>query len=268
MIAIAHFLAITCYVAAAGLAAAPFARPIPAPVRGVIVLLGVGLLAHLAALCDFLRVHGQLPMVGLGPALSLAAFLVAAMLMLVELLAREVSLTLFAAPFAALATIAANVSGMHPGHSPPAAGSLWLASHVALSFLGFAAFATAAAAGTMYLVERHELKSRRFGAIFRFFPPLETLDKVNHVAVVAAWLALTLGTGLAIAYAAVFQDADVLKVIWGVTAWLAITALTVGRLVAGWQARRAAVLSSVLFLGVVALYLAFRVLGPQPGQFL
>ena len=35
MLVIAHAIAITCYIGAAALAAAPFARPIAAPVRGV-----------------------------------------------------------------------------------------------------------------------------------------------------------------------------------------------------------------------------------------
>ena len=144
----------------------------------------------------------------------------------------------------------------------------WLVLHVALSLLGFAAFATAAASGVMYLLERRELKSRRFGAIFRFFPPLETLDRVNHLAIVCGWIALTLGVALALGYSIVYRDADHLKVIWGVTAWTAITALTVGRVVAGWQAARAAIWSSALFLAVVALYVAFRTIGPRSGEFL
>ncbi len=268
MVAIAHFLAITCYIGAAALAAAPFARPIAAPVRGVVVVLAVGVTAHIAGLIAFMHVHGQPPLTGLGPALSFGAVLVASTLLVVEVLAHEVSLTLVAAPLAALVAICANIVGLVPGRGPARTGALWLVSHVALSFLGIAAFATAAAAGTMYLVERRELKSRRFGAIFRFFPPLETLDRVNHVAVVSGWLALTIGTGLAIAYTAVYRDADTLKVIWGVSAWVAVTALTVGRVVAGWRAQRAAVLTSLLFVGVVVLYVAFRILGPQPGQFL
>jgi hypothetical protein len=71
---------------------------------------------------------------------------------------------------------------------PPGARGAWLFAHIALSFLGIAAFGTAAAAGCMYLVERRELKSRRFGAIYRFFPPLATLDRVNHVAAIAGWV--------------------------------------------------------------------------------
>ncbi|HEX6535087.1 MAG TPA: cytochrome c biogenesis protein CcsA [Gemmatimonadaceae bacterium] len=268
MIAIAHFLAITCYLAAAGLAAVPFARPIRAPVRGVVLLLAAGVCAHLVALGAFARVHGQPPLTGLGPALSFAALLLALTLTIVEVLAREVSLTLFAAPLAAVVTVFANVAGMVPGHEPEGVRGVWLTSHIALSFLGIASFATAAAAGMMYLLERRELKSRRFGAIFRFFPPLETLDRVNHVAAVSGWLALTVGTGLATTYSVVYHAGDAYKVIWGLAAWLAVTALTAGRTVAGWRARRAAVMTNVLFTGVVVLYLAFRVFGTRSGQFL
>ena len=268
MIAIAHFLAITCYLAAAGLAAMPFARPIPAPVRGVVLLLTAGIASHLVALGAFVHVHGQPPLTGLGPALSFGALLLAVTLVAVEVLAREVSLTLFAAPFAALVTVLANIAGMVPGHEPAGVRGVWLTSHIALSFLGIASFATAAGAGAMYLLERRELKSRRFGAIFRFFPPLETLDRVNHLAVIAGWLTLTVGTGLAGAYSVVYHAGHPMKVIWALTAWLAVTTVTAGRVVAGWQARRAAVVTGTLFVGVIVLYVAFRVLDTRSGQFL
>jgi ABC-type uncharacterized transport system permease subunit len=268
MIAIAQSLAITCYLAATGLAAVPFARPIRAPVRGVILLLAAGGALHLTALVQFMRVHGQPPLTGFGPALSFAAFLVALSLVIVEVLAREVSLTLFAAPLAALLTVLANLTGMTPGQEPAGVRGVWLVAHIALSFLGIASFAAAAGAGTMYLVERRELKSRRFGAVFRFFPPLETLDRVNHVAVVAGWLALTVGTGLASAYSVVYHTGHASKVIWAYAAWLAMTALTVGRVMTGWRARRAALLTNALFAGVVVLYIAFRVFDTRSGQFL
>lgn len=268
MMHVALSLAVTFYLAAAALAAVPFARPIPAPVRGVVVLLLTGLTCHLVGFGEFVRLHGQPPFIGLGPALSTASFLVAVALVVVEGLAREVSLTLFVAPFAALLALFAEVAGLVPGHEPPGIKGLWLASHIALSFAGIAAFATAAGAGAMYLVERRELKSRRFGAIFRFFPPLETLDRVNHIAVVSGWLALTVGTGLAGAYSVTYGIGSVFKVVWALAAWVAVSALTVGRVVRGWQARRAAVLTSVLFAGIVVLYIAFRVVDPQRGQFL
>lgn len=259
MTAIAHFLAISLYLAAAALAATPFARPVAAPVRGVVALLAIGVAAHAAALLAYVLRVGQLPLTGLGPSLSFAGFVLAGTLLVVELMARDVTLTLVAAPLAAIPTLFANLLGMVPGVEPPGARGAWLVAHIALSFLGIAAFGTAAAAGLMYLVEHRDLKSRRFGAIYRFFPPLATLDRVNHVAAVAGWLGLTLGVVLAVTYSLAYGELSLLKVIWATGAWLAVSGIALGRVVGGWQARRAAIYSSVSFAAVVLLYVAFRV---------
>lgn len=268
MIAIAHFIAISLYIGAAALAATPFARPVGAPVKGVASLLAIGVLVHAVALLAFARSVGAVPLTGLGPSLSFAGFALASTLLVVELLAREVSLTLVAAPLAALPTIFANVIGLTPGSEPPGLKGVWLFAHIASSFVGIAAFATAAAAGTMYLVERRELKSRRFGAIFRFFPPLATLDRVNHVAAIAGWLGLSLGIALAGGYSIAYREMNMPQLMWGTGAWLAISGVALGRLVGGWQARRAAVYSSLTFAVVLLLYVAIRVAAPGPGKFL
>jgi ABC-type uncharacterized transport system permease subunit len=268
MIAIAHFLAITLYLGATALAAAPFARPVQAPVRGVTTLLGLGVAAHLVGLLDFVRAHGQAPLSGLGPALSFAALLVALLLLVVELIAREVSLSLAAAPLAAALAAVANVAGFAPTAVASGAQGAWLGAHIALSFLGVASFATAAAAGVMYMVERRELKARRFGAIFRFFPPLETLDRVNHVAAIAGGAALTLGVAIAVAYSVEFRTINMPQILWGAAAWAALTVVALGRAVGGWQARRAAVVTSASFAAVVLLYVALRMTGATDGGFL
>src|SRR5687768_4325487 len=111
MIAIAHFDAISLYVGATALAAAPFARPMRAPVRGVVIVLALGVLAHATGLIAVAAREGQAPLTGLGPALSFAGLLLALTLLLVEILARDVSLTLVAAPLAAIPAIAANIIG-------------------------------------------------------------------------------------------------------------------------------------------------------------
>jgi len=266
MVAIAHFIAISCYVGAAAFAAAPIARPVRAPVRLVLATLGIGVAFHLLALVQAARLLGQLPVSGLGPALSLAGLMVAATLLAAEVGTRDVTLTLVGGPLAALVTIAANVSGVRTG--PPVAGGAWLISHIALSFFGIAAFATAAAAGAMYLLEHRELRSRRFAAVLRFFPPLETLDRVNHVGVLVASLALTLGIVLAATYAIAHRALNVPEIVWGVVVWLTATALAYGRLVGGWHARRAALAASVTFVIVIALYVAVRMNISAGGAFL
>jgi HemX protein len=268
MIAIAHFIAVTFYLGAAATAALPFARRLKAPVAGVVIALLLGIGAHSTALAALTKTNGAASLTGLGPGLSFAGLVLAISLVIVESLAREVSLALIAAPLAALVTSAGIITGMHPFLEPQGTRAVWLAMHIVLSFIGIAAYATAAAAGTMYLVARRELKSARFGAIFRFFPPLDTLDRVNHVASIAGFLGLTLGLALAAAYSFEYRAVVVTQIIWGLGAWFGVTALALGRLLRGWQARRAALMSAVTFASVIALYVVFRVVSLNRGQFL
>lgn len=268
MIVVAHFVAISFYIAAAALAALPFARRVSAPVNGVIAALALGLSAHAVALFAFARESGSGSLTGLGPALSFAGFILAVALILVESFAREVSVALVAAPLAALLAIAANVSGLQPLMDPQGARAVWLVMHIVLSFAGMAAYATAAAAGTMYLVAHRDLKSARFGAIFRFFPPLDTLDRVNHFASIAGFLGLTTGLALAAAYSIAYRTVVVPQLVWGLGAWVCIGALALGRILRGLQARRAAVLSALTFASVMIMYVVFRAASLNRGQFL
>src|SRR6476646_11517690 len=257
MIPIAHFFAVTFYLGAAAIAALPFARRLRAPVGTVVIALLLGIGAHATALAGLTRQNGAGSLTGLGPALSFAGLVLAISLVVVESLAREVSLTLVAAPVAALVTMAGNIAGMHPFLEPQGARAVWLTMHIGLSFIGIAAYATAAAAGTMYLVARRELKSAHFGAIFRFFPPLDTLDRVNHLASIAGFLGLTLGLALAAAYSFEYRAFVIPQIIWGIVAWIGVSSLALGRVLRGWQARRAAVMSTISFASVVALYVVF-----------
>lgn len=268
MIAFAHFFAILCYIGSVAVAAAPFARPVRAPIRLVCVILGVGVAAHLVGLVAYSVHSAAVPLTGLGPALSVAGALIAMTLFVVEFMAGEVSLTLVAAPLAAVSTIAAVLLGLRPGTGAEGMRGVWLFSHIALSFVGMATFAAAGAAGAMYLLERRELKSRRFGPIFRVFPPLATLDRVNHLAAIASWLTLTIAIVLASTYSVAYHQLNVAQLVWGTGAWIAVSWIALGRVLSGWQARRAAVYSSVAFTAVVVLYVAFRISLPGTGQFL
>jgi HemX protein len=268
MIAIAHFIAVTFYLGAAAIAALPFARRVRAPVLWVVVALLLGIAAHGTALFLLAQRSGAASLTGLGPALSFAGLVLAISLVIVETLAHEVSLALVAAPLAAFVTMAGNITGMRPLLEPQGTRAVWLTMHIVLSFIGIAAYATAAAAGAMYLVARRELKSARFGAVFRFFPPLDTLDRVNHFSSIAGFLGLTLGLALAGAYSVAYHAMVLPQIIWGMGAWVGISALALGRLLRGWQAKRAAVMSAVTFASVLALYIVFRVISLNRGQFL
>lgn len=268
MVAAAHAVAVTCYLTAVLFAAVPFARPVRTPVRTVTVALALGLLVHAAGLFALARSGGTMALTGLGPSLSFAGFAVAAVLLVVELSAREVTLTLAAAPLAALASAAGNIVGLQPALAARGAQGVWLALHIVLAFLGLAAYATAAAAGTMYLVSHHDLKVRHFGAVFRLFPPLATLDRVNHLAALAGFLGLTLAVGLAASYSIAYRTFAFSEIVWGMAAWLGVATIALGRLRGSLHARRAALISAVTFALVLALYVVVRLGIANGGQFL
>ena len=101
---------------------------------------------------------------------------------------------------------------------------MWLFAHIALSFVGIAAFATAAAAGIDVPRSSDASSSRAASAtLFRFFPPLATLDRVNHLAAIAGWLGLTLGVVLATTYSVAYHELNLPQIVWGSGAWLAVT---------------------------------------------
>lgn len=268
IVVLSLLLAVVCYACAAAFAATPLARPIGPPVQSVVTALTIGVVAHIVAFVASGYAAHELPIAGLGPALSVAGLTLAVVLLLAESWARDVVLSLVAAPLAAGVTASAVFLGWRPAGQPHGVQGVWLVSHVAVSFIGIAALATAAASGALYMIERRELKSRRFGSVFRSFPPLDTLDRVNHLSALTAWIALTLGMALATSYTIAYGQSAGIQVVWGGVAWLAAAVLAGARQLGGWQARRAAVASTIAFAVVIASYFAARALAAHPGYFL
>jgi ABC-type transport system involved in cytochrome c biogenesis permease subunit len=88
------------------------------------------------------------------------------------------------------------------------------------------------------------------------------------LAAIAGFLGLTLGVALAAAYSFAYKALVVPQIIWGLGAWAGVSALALGRILRGWQARRAAIMSAVTFASVMALYVVFRMAALNRGQFL
>ncbi len=76
---------------------------------------------------------------------------------------------------------------------------------------------------------------------------------------------LTLGIVLAVTYSIAYRQMNVPQIVWGTLAWVAVSSVAMGRVLGKWQARRAAMFSTVTFAAVVVLYLAFRIAAPGMG---
>jgi len=91
-----------------------------------------------------------------------------------------------------------------PSHFAPALKSYWMHAQILSDFVGYGAFAIAAALGIMYLLREHAEKSDKTeGFVMRSLPDLRRIDRLMFEAIVLGFSTYTLGTilGLARSYA-------------------------------------------------------------------
>jgi HemX protein len=235
------------------------------------LLLAAAAVLHAGGLAAFLGQWTQLPLVGLGPSLSTLAFLIAAGSLMVATVGRVGPLGLVLVPVVALILVGAMLAGIHPGGEERQFQGLWFVLHVLLAFVGYAGLTLAFAAGLMYLLQFRQLKSKRFGAVFRYFPPLETLDRIGRRALWTGFPALTVAMILAAAWIARFPQPSGpgnSHIVWGVLCWVALLIALLARIGRGRRGHRGAVASVLGFVVVVLAFLLLRTYHPQSGVFL
>lgn len=160
----------------------------------------------------------------------------------------------FLASFAATLSPPEAVSGGVPGGSLPHA-------HVLLASAGFAALGVASLAGLFFLIEHRALKRRQRLSWGLKMPSLETLDRVNRVALVLGFPLLTLGvlTGslwLEARVGRLFSGS--LHEAWTLIAWLIYLGLVSLRLIGHQGARQAAASAVAGFAFLVVAVVGVR----------
>jgi ABC-type uncharacterized transport system permease subunit len=258
-----HLAALALYGLSAVLALAPFAG-LPLSGRWTLGVASLGAAIHAVGVA-------QLSLVGLGPALSVLAWCLMLLQIGSELLLRAGTVALFTAPLAGGLVGLALLLGLAPGAQPSAGRNMWFILHVTLSVLGLALLALAFISAALYLLQFRELKAKRFGQVFQLFPPLERLDRLNHVALVAGFPALTVGVLLALGYAIRYAGgmrADPAQLVWGSFTWVVLGWTVWVRVVRHWAGRRAAFASIAGFAAVVLVYVALKLAQPGTARFL
>jgi ABC-type uncharacterized transport system permease subunit len=261
------------YSATAAIAAVPLFSPGgrgPSKVATrTLAVAAVGL--HFAGLLAFAGAFGIAPLFGLAPALSSLALLVGLLALGTVWLTSEISIVLVAFPLAIVPLAIALLAGFRSAPvSPPAEGG-WFILHTALSLLGIALLAVAFAAAFLYLVQHRQLKERRFGVMFQFVPPLEQLDRLNHIALLAGLPALTVGVALAVGFADRSGGGLIVNPAhlgWGLGAWAVVSVITALRLSGRLRGKKAAHASVIGFAVIALAYLVLLAFGDAGTRFL
>ena len=271
MTTVLHSVTLALYLLVGGMYSLSLATGRNAVPKPGVALIGAAVILHTAALIAFTTTYRELPLVGLGASLSSFAFLIGACLLAAALATESRPLGLVLAPVISLLLIAVLALGVAPSGERLEFGGVWFAAHVVLALIGYAGLAVAFAASLLYLLQFRELKHKRFGRIFRFFPSLDTLDTVAHRALLVGFAALTLALVLGWAWTVQFKNSFELsdpKVLWAVFTWLVFAGALASRTGGAEAERRAARMNIIAFAVIVFAYVVIRVAAARGGVFL
>lgn len=150
----------------------------------------------------------------------------------------------------------------------PALRSYWMAIHVPVMFIAYAAFANAFAVGLAYLLQERQLKARKPSQLAFRLPALDELDQIIYRVILLAFPVLTLGVLLGARWA---YDAwgrywgwDA-KETWALISWFVYLIYLCMRLVAGWRGRKTAYLSLAGFGVMVFTYIGVNYMSELHG---
>ncbi len=230
-----------------------------------------GVLVHAVALAGFTIDYGQLPLVGLAPSLSTLAFVLGAGTVATIGLGEVRRVGIVIIPGVVVLEGVAISLGFEPVARVLDFQGVWFVFHVTLAFVGLGGLALAFAAGLLYLVQLHELNSKRLGRLFQFTPPLARLDRLVRFGLVTGLPVFTIALALGWAWTASFRNSlepGNPKVVWAVLTWFVFVAALGVRAGGGLKERRSALATVVGFTLIIVSYVTLRLVSPGTGFFL
>ncbi len=234
-------------------------------------LLAGSVLIHAVALGAFVARTGSLPLVGLGPASSTLALVLAVTALAASLRDDFQPARLFVLPPAVALLAEAAAVGLGAGAQETAFRGPWFVAHVGTAFAGYAGLCLASAAGAMYVLQFRSLKEKRFGSVFRFFPSLEALDGLNRLGLAVGFPAFTVGLVTGWGWTLTFGRGLALEdpqVMLGIVTWVAYLIPVGARYLDRWGEQRVAWTAVLAFLLTAGVFVALRISVGDPAAFL
>jgi len=231
---------------------------------GRLVLWG-GFGLHTLAICSIWLESGALPAANLRQSLDIFSWGLMGASLVINLRREVMILGALTAPLCTLLLLAASVLPMPAEPPSKLLSSLWVAAHVITVLAAYGLLAVTFLGGVLYLAQDRLIRAKKLGAAFKRLPSLTRLDALNHSALVAGFILLTVGLITGAIYAQIklgsYWRWDP-KEVWALITWLLYAALIHTRLVQGWRGRRGAWLGALAFGVLLFTFLGVGLLFP------
>jgi len=220
-----------------------------------------GLTLHFVSIVEEAANTGHFPANNFYESISLCAYLIGVLYLLVYLRYRIEALSAFLFPLMFVMTLVGALGSPVASWSDPKVRDAWLLIHVGLVLTGYAAMLLMAAGSVAYLMQERRLKRKRASMLLDRLPPLGVLDNVISASMATGFVLITLAVIAGSVWAFIESGTRWItepKIVVSLVTWLFYLLLVFLRASAGWRGRKAAVMSIVV-LGCSALTWAAHV---------
>lgn len=261
-------LALTGYFLAAAISVIDLFRGRSESARLTIWLMAAAFLLHISAIALRYMGGGRLPVTSMHEAASFFAWCISLIFFILVLRYKIRVFVSFIVPIVFLVMLAAAFMPRAAAHAAPGLHTPWPWIHALCAFTGIAAFAVAAGAGAMYLLQHYSLKTKQLVSLSRTLPSLQVIDDINHRLTNLGFALFTVAMLSGALWAESIEEGrwrgDPM-VLSSLFTWLVYGLCWLLRRFSGWKQKRAAVLSIIgfgaalfTFFGVTLLLATFH----------
>ena len=233
-----------------------YRRPLVSSLSGGAVVLG--LISHTVSIGLHSAITGHGPYTTSYEIAMFLAWFIVVIYFLTEWKYKIKDLGSFVIPLVFLVMLVSVFLSKDAGLVPESEVRFWLTMHRTLSIIGYAAFSIAFAAGIMYLIQEHQVKSKKLGIMYFRMPSLEVLDDLNFKVITIGFPLFTLGFMTGSIWNTKMDQAffswDLAKTMPMVIVWLIYGLVFFGRMTTGLRGKKAAQFAILGFVTVIGTF--------------
>ena len=233
-----------------------YRRPLVSSLAGGAVVLG--LISHTVSIGLHSAITGHGPYTTSYEIAMFLAWFIVVIYFLTEWKYKIKDLGSFVIPLVFFVMLVSAFLSKDAGLVPESEVRFWLTMHRTLSIIGYAAFSIAFAAGIMYLIQEHQVKSKKLGIMYFRMPSLEVLDDLNFKVITIGFPLFTLGFMTGSIWNTKMDQAffswDLAKTMPMVIVWLIYGLVFFGRMTTGLRGKKAAQFAILGFVTVIGTF--------------
>ncbi len=149
------------------------------------------LIVHIIYLVSQTLLEGHPPTTSVFEIMSVVSFTIGLAYVYIEIRTKVKETGLFIISLAFLFEVISAAFVKTEVHVNPVLKSSVLGLHVGSAMLGYSALAIAAVYGGLYLMMYHEIRSSKFGIVYRKLPDLKTLERLSYASIVLGFIFLS-----------------------------------------------------------------------------